>query len=45
MFAEIVTLELANGDIKRGQVLEVSGQKAVVQVPTPPPHSFSLVLG
>mmetsp|Transcript_22306 Transcript_22306/g.53511 ORF Transcript_22306/g.53511 Transcript_22306/m.53511 type:complete len:507 (-) Transcript_22306:216-1736(-) len=32
MFAEIVTLELANGDIKRGQVLEVSGQKAVVQV-------------
>ena len=32
MFAEIVTLELPNGEVKRGQVLEVSGQKAVVQV-------------
>lgn len=30
-FAEIVTLRLGNGDMKRGQVLEVAGQKAVVQ--------------
>lgn len=31
-FAEIVTLRLGNGEMKRGQVLEISGQKAVVQV-------------
>ena len=31
-FAEIVTLKLGNGETKRGQVLEVAGQKAVVQV-------------
>jgi hypothetical protein len=32
MFSEIVTLKLGNGEVKRGQVLEVSGNKAVVQV-------------
>ena len=31
-YAEIVTLKLGNGDEKRGQVLEISGNKAVVQV-------------
>jgi V-type H+-transporting ATPase subunit B len=32
MFSEIVTLKLGNGEVKRGQVLEVAGNKAVVQV-------------
>ena len=32
-YAEIVTLRLGNGEMKRGQVLEISGSKAVVQVP------------
>jgi len=31
-YAEIVTLRLGNGEEKRGQVLEISGSKAVVQV-------------
>jgi V-type H+-transporting ATPase subunit B len=31
-FAEIVTLKLGDGSIRRGQVLEVDGSKAVVQV-------------
>ena len=31
-FAEIIQLRLANGTIRSGQVLEVSGSKAVVQV-------------
>lgn len=31
-FAEIVQLRLADGSIRSGQVLEVSGSKAVVQV-------------
>ena len=32
MFAEIVELKLGDGSIRRGQVLEVDGSKAVVQV-------------
>lgn len=32
MFAEIVNLKLGDGEIRRGQVLEVDGTKAVVQV-------------
>jgi vacuolar-type H+-ATPase subunit B/Vma2 len=32
MFAEIVNLKLGDGTIRRGQVLEVDGSKAVVQV-------------
>lgn len=32
MFAEIVNLKLGDGSIRRGQVLEVDGTKAVVQV-------------
>eukprot|EP01119_Soliformovum_irregulare_P003535 TRINITY_DN1418_c0_g1_i1.p1 TRINITY_DN1418_c0_g1~~TRINITY_DN1418_c0_g1_i1.p1 ORF type:complete len:496 (-),score=129.54 TRINITY_DN1418_c0_g1_i1:78-1565(-) len=32
MFAEIVSLTLADGTVRKGQVLEVSGKKAVVQV-------------
>ncbi|PWV19248.1 putative Vacuolar proton pump subunit B [Trypanosoma cruzi] len=31
-FAEIVNIELADGTLRRGQVLEVDGDKAVVQV-------------
>ena len=31
-YAEIVQLHLADGTIRSGQVLEVSGSKAVVQV-------------
>jgi len=31
-FSEIVNLRLANGELRSGQVLEVSGDKAVVQV-------------
>jgi V-type H+-transporting ATPase subunit B len=31
-FAEIVDLRLANGQTRKGQVLEVAGSKAVVQV-------------
>lgn len=31
-YAEIVTLTLGNGEKRKGQVLEVSGNKAVVQV-------------
>lgn len=31
-FAEIVQLKLADGTVRSGQVLEVSGSKAVVQV-------------
>ncbi|CEL96590.1 unnamed protein product [Vitrella brassicaformis CCMP3155] len=31
-FAEIVSLELADGTIRQGQVLEINGKKAVVQV-------------
>ena len=31
-FAEIVDLHLADGSSRKGQVLEVSGSKAVVQV-------------
>lgn len=31
-FAEIVNLKLGNGEIRSGQVLEVSGSRAVVQV-------------
>lgn len=31
-YAEIVQLRLADGTIRSGQVLEVSGSKAVVQV-------------
>ena len=31
-FAEIVQLTLADGSVRSGQVLEVSGSKAVVQV-------------
>lgn len=31
-YAEIVTLKLGDGEEKRGQVLEISGSKAVVQV-------------
>ena len=31
-YAEIVNLRLADGTIRSGQVLEVSGSKAVVQV-------------
>ena len=37
-FAEIVNLTLKDGTKRSGQVLEVSGSKAIVQV------SFSLVL-
>lgn len=32
MFAEIVELKLGDGSIRRGQVLEVDGSKAIVQV-------------
>ena len=32
MYAEIVELKLGDGSIRRGQVLEVDGTKAVVQV-------------
>ena len=35
MFAEIVELKLGDGSIRRGQVLEVDGSKAIVQVPPP----------
>ena len=31
-FQEIVNLRLADGEIRRGQVLEIDGEKAVVQV-------------
>jgi len=31
-FAEIVNLTLGNGEKRQGQVLEVAGKKAVVQV-------------
>lgn len=31
-YAEIVQLHLADGSVRSGQVLEVSGSKAVVQV-------------
>ena len=31
-FAEIVNLTLADGTVRSGQVLEVSGSKAIVQV-------------
>ena len=34
-FAEIVNLHLADGSERKGQVLEVSGSKAVVQVSIP----------
>ena len=32
MYAEIVNLKLGDGTARRGQVLEVDGNKAVVQV-------------
>jgi V-type H+-transporting ATPase subunit B len=32
MYAEIVEVRLGDGTIRRGQVLEVDGQRAVVQV-------------
>ena len=32
MYAEIVNLKLADGESRRGQVLEIDGSKAVVQV-------------
>jgi hypothetical protein len=32
MFAEIVNITLADGTVRTGQVLEVQGNKAVVQV-------------
>ena len=31
-YAEFVTLRLGSDEMKRGQVLEISGNKAVVQV-------------
>lgn len=31
-FQEIVNLRLADGELRRGQVLEIDGDKAVVQV-------------
>ena len=31
-FQEIVNLRLADGEIRRGQVLEIDGERAVVQV-------------
>jgi len=34
-FAEIVTLTLKDGTVRQGQVLEVAGSRAVVQVRTP----------
>jgi len=38
-FQEIVNLRLADGEIRRGQVLEIDGDKAVVQVsPLDTPH-------
>lgn len=33
-YQEIVNIRLGNGTIRRGQVLEVDGEKAVVQVPS-----------
>ena len=38
-YAEIVQLRLADGTIRSGQVLEVSGSKAVVQV-----HDYKILL-
>lgn len=31
-YAEIVSLKLGNGDIRQGQVLEVAGDKAIIQI-------------
>lgn len=31
-YAEIVNITLGNGEVRQGQVLEISGSKAVVQV-------------
>jgi len=31
-FAEIVNVHLSNGEIRRGQVLEISGKRAVIQI-------------
>ena len=39
MFAEIVNITLADGAVRTGQVLEVQGNKAVVQVRTVMLHS------
>ena len=32
IYSEIVNIKLGNGDLRRGQVLEVDGDRAVVQV-------------
>jgi V-type H+-transporting ATPase subunit B len=32
IYSEIVNLKLGNGELRRGQVLEVDGDRAVVQV-------------
>lgn len=40
-YSEIVQLRLADGSIRSGQVLEVSGQKAVVQVLMKKIYNFS----
>jgi V-type H+-transporting ATPase subunit B len=31
-YAEIVNVKLGNGQVRKGQVLEIAGKKAVVQV-------------
>ena len=40
-YAEIVTLKLADGTQRSGQVLEVNGDKAIVQVS---PQTFTRIL-
>ena len=42
-YQEIVNIRLGDGSIRRGQVLEVDGEKAVVQVIVYGIHSFSLM--
>ena len=44
-YQEIVNIRLGDGSTRRGQVLEVDGEKAVVQVIVYGIHSCSLMAG
>ena len=43
-YAEIVNVRLGNGTIRKGQVLEIKGKQAVVQVSRPSSDSNPLML-
>ena len=43
-YAEIVNVRLGNGTVRKGQVLEIKGKQAVVQVSNHQPNSHDFII-